>query len=252
MAYRRRRPNYRRRPRYRKRRNNKAFSVNSTRAFSNYPMVSMPQGRPTFPTKMNTVFRWTETGNGLVAVAPTPTLPSAATLGLKVNSLYDPGQSVFSKQPRWRDTLLSTNNSVGVYHRYFVSAFKISVMCYNSTPTNFVGYCSITLCSQDSSAPSSLDECFSRFDTRIVPITSSNSTAVSRISHYGTTKNIFSVASPSAQDQFKALYSADPVKAVYAYIVFWNSDNTQASQMYYTVTLRQYATLYSLNDPADS
>ena len=104
MVYRRRRTNYRRKPRYSKRyrwsrKGHKPYSVAATRAFSNYPMVTMPRGRPTFRNKMNTVFRWTETGNGLVAIAPAPTLPSAATLGLKVNSLYDPGQSVFSKQP---------------------------------------------------------------------------------------------------------------------------------------------------------
>lgn len=253
MPYRRRRLNRRRKrqPRYRRKGHN-AYSVNATRAFSNYPYVSIPRGRPTFPNKMNTIFRWSEIGNGLVAIASLPTTPSSATLGIVVNSLYDPGQSVFSKQPRFRDTLLGANGGTAPYHRYFVSAFKINVECYNSTTTNFVNNVAITLCSQDSTSPSSLDECYSRYDTRVVPITNASSSAVSKISHYGTTKNILSVASPIAQDQFKALYNADPLKKIYCYISFWNSDNTSANQMYYTVTLRQYATLYSRNDVADS
>lgn len=251
MAYKRRRTNYRRRPRYRRKPRYNPYSVNATRAFSNYPVVAMPKGKPTFPNKMNTCFRWTETGNGVV-VAGNPTNPTKATLGIVVNSLYNPGGSIFSKQPRWLDTLLSANGGTGVYHRYFVSAFKIHVTAYNVTDVTYLNYMSITLCTQDSSAPSSLDECYSRFDTRVVPITNHKSSQVARISHYGTTKNIFSVASPAAQDQFKALYSADPVKKVLCYITFWNSDPLQANQMYYTVSLKQYCTLYSLNDPVDS
>lgn len=203
----------------------------------NYPYVNSNFGPPTFPKKMNQIFRWTETGNGLVAIATSPTVPTAATLSLAVNSLHDPGVSVFSKQPRWLDTLLSANGSTGVYNRYFVSAFAIDVQAYNSTTTNFVNYMAITLRTQDSTSPSSLDECYSRADTKVVAISPPGSgTGISKISHYGTTKDIFSVGSVAAQDQFKSRYNTSPVKIVYADVSFWNSDNTQANQMYYTDT----------------
>lgn len=231
----------------------KNYQVTRSRAFMNYPFVSSPFGPPTFPKKLNQIFRWTETGNGLVSASTSPTVPQGATLNLAVNSLHDPGISVFSKQPRWLDTLLGVSGSDAVYSRYYVSAFAIEIEAYNATTTNFVNHMSITLRTQDSSAPGSLDECYSRADTKVVPISPPGSGAgVSKISHYGTTKNIFSVASPAAQDQFKSLYNTSPVKIVYADVTFWNADNTQSNQMYYTVHLKQYATLYSLNDPVDS
>ena len=237
---------------YRRKKSNyakKGYQLARTRSFANYPYVNQNFGAPTFPKKMNCVFRWSEGGNGLVLQATSPTTPSNATLSVRANSLQDPGDSIFSKQPRFLDTLCGANGTNAVYSRYFVKAFAIDVQAYITTATNFCGNMSITLRSQDSSPPGTLDECYTRYDTKVVSINPPGSgDKMAKISHYGTVKDIFAVGNVSSQDQFKSLYSTNPVKAVWADIAFWNSDNTQNVQMYYQVTLRQYSTLYSLND----
>lgn len=79
-----------------------------------------------FPATMTTTFKWSANHKCILSISDGA--PSGTThLVFAMNSLYDPGQSVWSHQPRFFDVLCSST----MYQRYRVSRFNYSITAAN-------------------------------------------------------------------------------------------------------------------------
>lgn len=187
------------------------------------------------------------------AITLTPGVGGVAANTFRGNSLFDPDATgVGGSQPRYFDTLCGSNSSNAPYGSYCVNAFKCAVFARNTGASHCFVSISVFRAST-SSAPASLDECRERPDTilRVVSPLGSG-TAVSKIEAYASNKSVLGFSDLMDSQNAVATYNASPADAVSCVVQAWNPDGSSAINIKCDVKMTYYATLFILNDVADS
>lgn len=177
------------------------------------------------------------------------------------NSVYDPDYTGIGSQPRWLDTFLGASGGTQPYQRYCVLASKITVSIWQDpTLTGTSGSTAgvvalIPMPGTSSTIPDSLKEIQERAFVRWVNVGNANSHKPLTLKHYAKTKGLWQGINPLTDITFSAQYNQNPNKEFTWSVMACNIISGVGINLfscYYTVRIKYYCMLSTLNDVANS
>lgn len=189
-------------------------------------------------------------------VALTTTAGEMVSASILCNSLNDPFNTLGADKARWTNTLLGADGGAAPYSRYLVHAAKISVTFYPcAVSPSATGYFRVGLAPRlpNSTAPSSISELQIRGGAKTRSMVTGYGQKPVVLHHYVPVKKWWDRTNlKDSASIFGAAYNANPTNLVYLDICAGPTAESGANGVYYDIKVKFYATLYSINDVADS